>query len=224
MSPRELLALAASMFNLPRAESRARAMALLERFGLGARARDAIATLSGGMRRRLEMARALLHDPDLLLLDEPTTGVDPGERRALWDALLYDESRRRPRTILLATNDMAEADGVCDVVTFLKEGRAVACGSPAALKRGLQRESVTVTCAPHAEAVAATVRTWPGVGTADADGDCLRVTVDDASAFVPRLFEAAPGAITGLSIRSTSLEDAYFHHIGERAAAPEVLV
>jgi ABC-2 type transport system ATP-binding protein len=167
------------------------------------------------------MARALLHDPDLLLLDEPTTGVDPDERRALWDALLGTRPARR--TILLATNDLTEADAVCDRVAFLQAGHVVATGTPDDLKRGLRNETLRVTWEGVDDAQLATIATWPGAGSVSHAGEAVRISVDDASDFVPRLFAFAPGAIRAVAIERSSLEDAYFQHVSRRTRiAPEV--
>lgn len=221
MTVGESLSLAARLFGVSKSEAASRIAATLTAFGLSERAKDPTATLSGGMRRRLEMARALLHNPDLLLLDEPTTGVDPDERRALWDALLG--SRSAGRTILLATNDLAEADNVCDRVAFLQAGHVVATGTPEELKRGLRDETLRVTWEGVTESQLAEVANWPGSGTISAEGDAVRISVDDASQFAPRLFEFAPGAIRSVVIERSSLEDAYFQHVSRRArVAPEV--
>jgi ABC-type multidrug transport system ATPase subunit len=195
MTPAETIALAARLFEVPRAIARARERELLARFGLHSRQHDPVATLSGGMRRRLEVARALVHDPDLLLLDEPTTGVDPGERRALWDAVSEAAGNGRDRTILLASNDLVEADTVCDVVAFIDAGAAAAVGSPADLKRGLRAESVRASWPSVTDEDLGVIASWPGTSGILRDGDELRLTVDDASALVLRLFEFAPGAI-----------------------------
>jgi len=214
MSVRETLVLAGRLFGLRRQFLHERVPQLLEAFGLGERIDDSISSLSGGMRRRLEMVRALLHDPHLLLLDEPTTGIDPDERRALWDALLNRE--RGTRTILLATNDLAEADNVCDEVAFLRLGQVVASGSPEALKRGLKRESVRLVWDSPDEADLAKVAAWPDTGELTQDAGEIHITVDDAAAFVPRLFSIAPHAIRSIRIEQSSLEDAYFRHVGRR--------
>jgi ABC-2 type transport system ATP-binding protein len=211
----ETLALSGRLFGMRHHDVRERSRELLQVFGLGDRAHDGVATLSGGMRRRLEMARALLHDPELLLLDEPTTGVDPDERRAIWDALL--QGGRGRRTILLATNDLAEADGVCDRVAFLRLGRVAASGSPEELKRGLRREAVRVEWRSPTRHELAEVASWPGSGDVTMNGTEVHITVDDASAFVPRLFALAPHAIHAVRIEQSSLEDAYFQHVGQRA-------
>jgi ABC-2 type transport system ATP-binding protein len=223
MTPAETVSLAARLFGLPRAESERRGDELLGRFGLGDRAGDRIGTLSGGMRRRLELARALMHDPELLLLDEPTTGVDPGERRVLWEAL-GEAGAGAARTVLVASNDLAEADQACDLVAFLDAGRVAAMGSPAELKRGLRAESLRVTWASATEDDLRTVASWPATGEIVREGDELRLTVDDASALVSRLFELAPTGIRSVSIEPSTLEDAYFHHVRARVQSIPVEV
>ncbi|MCC7365527.1 MAG: ABC transporter ATP-binding protein [Dehalococcoidia bacterium] len=219
LSVRETLGLAGRLFDVPRATLAARQAELLVAFGLAGRENDGVASLSGGMRRRLEMVRALLHDPELVLLDEPTTGVDVDERRALWEALLGPARARR--TILLATNDLAEADAVCDQVAFVSAGRVVATGTPSELKRGLRREAVRVTWPGVTDEQLATIATWPGAGDVTRQDGVLHVTVDDAAAFVPRLFEFAPGAIRGVQIEQSTLEDAYVRYVGHRTRTPE---
>lgn len=213
LSCSEYLALAGRLFGVPRAKRKARTGALLATFGLAERSNEPIANLSGGMRRRLDMARALLHEPELLILDEPTTGVDPDERRALWAALLGSE--RGTRTILLATNDLSEADAVCDRVAFLRDGRVIATGTPAELKRNMRRDALRLVWNASDEQLAE-IASWPGIGDAGRDGDALHLTVDDATAFVPRLFSYAPGEIRSVSIQPATLEDAYFQHVGSR--------
>lgn len=219
MSVRETLQLAARLFGTPASAIDRRMGELLDAFGLGARAKDLTSSLSGGMRRRLEMARALMHDPDLLLLDEPTTGVDPDERRALWDALLGHERGRR--TILLATNDLAEADAVCDAVAFMRDGQVVAEGTPEELKRGLRREALRVTWDDPSEDELAMVESWAGAGAVTQEPGVVHITVDDASVFVPRLFNLAPRAIRAVAIETSTLEDAYFQHVGRRVRPSE---
>lgn len=215
------LRLAGKLFGLGGAVVNERTEKLLKLFGLGDRIDDDTVRLSGGMRRRLELARALLHDPELLLLDEPTTGVDPGERRALWDALA---AARGARTVLLATNDLAEADAICDAVAFLQDGRVVATGTPAELKRGLRRESVRITWPGAASHLLAELESWPDAGTVTRDGDTLHLTTNSASDFVPRLFALANGGIRGISINASTLEDAYFQHVRTAASPDRVVV
>lgn len=216
MTVNETLHLAGRLFGISSSSLHARSAEMLSVFGLSDRGNEPASSLSGGMRRRLEMARALLHDPELLLLDEPTTGVDPDERRALWGALL-GEARGR-RTILIATNDLSEADAICDEVAFIKAGRVAATGTPEELKRGLRKEALRVDWENVTPAQLVEVQSWPGAGTVSQDGDVVHITVDQASLFVPRLFALAPGDIRSLGIEKSSLEDAYFQHVSRRSA------
>lgn len=217
MTVSETLSLAGRLFGLDRATVTQRGEGLLSAFGLSGRVDDRIATLSGGMRRRLELARALLHDPELLLMDEPTTGVDPDERRSLWEAILGPERGRR--TIVLASNDLAEADAVCERVAFLKDGTLVAEGAPSELKKGLRREALRITWPEVAPGVLDAVASWPGVGAATREGDLVHITADDAGALVPRLFELPGPRIRAVAIEASSLEDAYFQYVGRRQRA-----
>lgn len=214
MKVSEYLRFSGRLFGVPSGELRARSFQLLEKFGLGSRANDPVAGLSGGMRRRLEVVRALLHEPDLLLLDEPTTGIDAEERSILWRELLDGAGAT---TVLLATNDLGEADAVCANVAFIQNGRVVVSGTPSALKAGLRRESVRIGLAEASDATIARIAAIPGTGELARDGETVVITTDDASTFVPRLFEAAPGAIRSVTIATASLEDAYFQHVRRRS-------
>ena len=216
MTPNEILSLSGRLFGLSRKAVLAKGDALLEQFGLATRADDPVESLSGGMRRRLELARALLHEPELLLLDEPTTGVDPDERQALWAGLRAADSASR--TVLLATNDLLEADAVCDEVALLRKGELVAAGTPAELKRGLRAESLVLSWEHPLEPLLGTIESWPDVGTVSTTDVELHITADEAAPLIPRLFELADGAINSISIRPSTLEDAYLHHVGRRNA------
>ena len=222
MTVEDLLRLAGRLFGTPHSRLEPRISGLLSQFGLVERCGELIGNLSGGMRRRLEMCRALLHEPELLLLDEPTTGIDPDERRALWEALR--QAGPSTRTILLATNDLTEADAVCDYVAFMQAGRVIATGTPADLKAGLKRESVRVRWAGMTDEQLRDVREWAGEGQVSVSGETVHITVDDASTFVPRLFTLAPGGIRSVTIESASLEDAYFRHVSRRTSATGVAV
>ncbi|MDZ7728431.1 MAG: ATP-binding cassette domain-containing protein [Dehalococcoidia bacterium] len=179
----------------------------------------AVPQLSGGMRRRVEVARALLHDPELLLLDEPTTGIDPGERAAAWE--LLRDYRNRGGTILLATNDLAEADAACDLAAFIRDGAAIASGTPGELKAGLRRDAIRIEWPGATQDDLDRVAALDGVGSASFEDDILQVSVDDAKAMVPRLFALAPDRIRGINIHEATLEDAYFQHVAHRARHAE---
>jgi lipooligosaccharide transport system ATP-binding protein len=118
-------------FRIPREEGRKRAIYLLERFGLKDRMNDLVETLSGGMRRRLQVARALISNPQVLVLDEPTTGLDPEARRILWD--IIEEYRGKGLAILLSTHYMDEAERLCDRIAILHQGKILDIDSPRGL-------------------------------------------------------------------------------------------
>ena len=121
----------ATFFRVPPAEGERRARGLLERFGIAEKAGDLVESLSGGMKRRLQVARALISHPKVLVLDEPTTGLDPGMRRSLWEILT--EEREKGAAILLSTHYMEEAERLCDRVALLHRGVIRDIGSPRSL-------------------------------------------------------------------------------------------
>ena len=194
----------------------------LESAGLADRAGSLISTLSGGMKRRLELARVLLPSPQLILLDEPTTGLDPDAEAALWTRL--HQANEAGATIILATNNVHEADKYCNRVAFIHRGRLAAQGTPAELKSGLKRDAVWVKWPDFPPNLAGEIAAWEGVGNLTWAHPNLHATVDSASAFVPRLFQiasaiggSAPGggdAIRAIRIRESTLEDAYFDIVG----------
>src|SRR5208282_4083291 len=121
-------------YDVPRRKRHERAHRLLELVGLGERAQDLVATYSGGMRRRLEIARGLIHSPEVLFLDEPTIGLDPQSRRAVWD-LLETLRKESEITISLTTHYMDEAEHLCDRIAIVDHGKIIALDTPAGLKR-----------------------------------------------------------------------------------------
>ena len=211
MSVRETLWLHGRLFGLPGRNLRPRIDELLTLIGLSDRRSDAVETLSGGMRRRLELARAILHRPDLVILDEPTLALDPDSKAALW-ALLHAVNAAGT-ALLLATNDVAEAERQCHAVALLDAGRVVRTGAPADLKRDLRRDSVRVEWPDPPPGIETTLAAWDGVGAVTRAAPDLHVTVDDASAFVPRLFALAQNGIRAVQIHESTLEDAYFQAV-----------
>jgi ABC-type multidrug transport system ATPase subunit len=212
MTCAETLWLHGRLYGLGGHALRERIAALLESVGLAERARSFVSTLSGGMKRRLELARVLLPSPELVLLDEPTTGLDPDAEAALWARLL--EANRAGATVVLATNKVNEAERHCDRVAFIHRGRLAAEGSPAELKAGLKRDAVWVEWPDFTPALAEEIGGWEGVGRLTWAHPTLHATVDAASAFVPRLFQAAGDGIRAVRIRESTLEDAYFDIVG----------
>lgn len=218
MTVRETLWLHGRLFGLGTRQLRERIAHLLATTDIVDRARDPTGTLSGGLRRRLELARVLLHHPDQLLLDEPTVGLDPDSRRRVWELLA--EVNQRGTTVLLATNDVAETERCCDTVAFLYGGRLVASGSPSELKRGLKRTSVIVQSTGMTAEQARAIEGWPGVGRVTHGQTATHVTVDDAPAFLRRLFGDGGIPVTALRVEESTLEDAYFQLVGHALSEP----
>jgi ABC-2 type transport system ATP-binding protein len=214
MRVREYLDFAGRLFGMRPREIRTRSEGLLERFGLAGRANDRAGALSGGMRRRLEVVRAMLHRPELLILDEPTTGIDADEREILWNTL---RSADDGLTVLLATNDLAEADRVCSTVAFMRAGRIVAIGTPRELKSALRSESVRVEFDRTADELLPRLSVVAGGDGVTTDGTVAVVTTDDAAAYVRDLFTTLPQGIRSVRISGATLEDAYFQYVGRRA-------
>ena len=185
---------------------------ILERVGLSDRAKDLAETFSGGMQRRLELAKGLLHGPRVLLLDEPTTGLDPGARRDVWQYLriLLDEERV---TILVTTHLMEEAER-CDRLAILNDGRLVALGTPADLKSEIGGD-VIVLEAHNPENLATRIRTRFNIDARIVGGQ-LRIEKTQGHRFVTDLVESFPGEIDAVSVAKPSLEDVFIRRTGHR--------
>jgi ABC-2 type transport system ATP-binding protein len=202
------LRLAAALHLVPRGEARARAAQLLAGAGLSDRAREPVERLSGGMRRRVELAAALVHAPSLLVMDEPTTGLDAGSFLAFWSEV---EARRRAQglTVVLATHRPEEAER-CDRLVVLSGGRVVADESPAALRARVAGEVVVIEADRPAE-IADALRDRLGLA-AQVNARTGAVHVEHAAGhtLVPRIVEAfPPGRLQAISIRRPTLADAY---------------
>ncbi len=212
MTVRETMDLHARLFGLRRGAAQAAIADLLERLGLADRAPAFTSTLSGGMKRRLELARALINDPELLLLDEPALALDPDSRQRLWQHLL--EANAQGRTLLLATNDVHEAERYCHTVALLDHGRLVAQGRPADLKRDLRHDAVRIQWKGDPGDEVVILQTWPGVGHVRVAGPTTHATVDAASPFLTRLFQECGDRIHSVQIEESTLEDVYFQLVG----------
>ena len=194
-------------FGIPAERARARALELLAFVRLEDRAGAAVEELSGGLKRRLVIARALLHDPKLLVLDEPTTGLDPQSRHQLWDRVR--ELRKRGVTILLTTHYMEEAEALCDRVAIVDHGKVLEQGVPADLvRRHALREVVEAHGAEFGDPAALA---GPG-GRAEMHGDRLSVHTDDGEAVYHRIVQAFPGAQA--TLRRATLEDVFLRLTG----------
>ncbi len=191
---------------------RERAEVMLERMGLADRSRDLVETLSGGMQRRVELAKGLLHKPDLLLLDEPSTGLDPGARRD-FNNYLQHLREQEGVTIILTTHIMAEAEH-CDRVGILHQGKLVALDTPDALKARVGGDVVSIR-AQHLQEFRDKLVKRFGCEPALVDGS-LRVERPRGHEFVREVVEAFPGEVQSVTFGRPTLEDVFIHQTGHR--------
>ncbi len=200
------------LYGLRGAALRARIAAMLERVGLAARAGERVENFSGGLQRRVELAKGLLHRPSVLLLDEPSTGLDPGARRDLWQYLkmLRDEERV---TVVVTTHLMEEAER-CDRVVILNEGRIVGLGTPAELRSSIGGDVVTLD-ARDPESLAARVAAHFGITLAVMDGK-LRLEQANGHRFASDVIDAFPGEVLAISVSKPTLEDVFLDRTGHR--------
>ncbi len=198
-----------------------RSSTLLEYFDLSARADEYVERFSGGMRRRVELAKALLHDPALLLLDEPATGLDPGARHDLWQQLLQLRSERG-QTVALTTHLMDEADR-CDRLAVLSEGRVVAVDTPAALKQRIGGDVLTLTPPVSTTSdelhqvrddIEQRFSPWPADRTPVCVAGRIRLERAEGAQFVRELTDAYPNRFASISVGQPTLEDVYLHLTG----------
>jgi len=206
------------LYGLRGHELSSRIRTILERVGLTDRAHEKAETFSGGMQRRLELAKGLLHGPRVLLLDEPTTGLDPGARRDVWQYLRMLRDQEQV-TVLVTTHLMEEAER-CDRLAILNEGKLVALGTPAELKREIGGD-VIVLDANEPESLSMRIRSRFDVNARVVSGQ-IRIEKDHAHRFVTDLVEAFPGEIDAVSISKPSLEDVFIRRTGHRFWSDEV--
>jgi ABC-2 type transport system ATP-binding protein len=197
---------------------KARIQEILGRVGLADRAKELVETFSGGMARRVELAKGLLHHPSVLLLDEPTTGLDPGARRDLWQYLqiLRDEERV---SVIVTTHLMEEAER-CDRLAILNEGKLVALGTPTELKHEIGGDIILLDATGDAESLAQRISARFHVD-ATVLGDQgrrnqVRIEMENGHRFITGVVEAFPGEIQAVSVSKPTLEDVFIHRTGHR--------
>jgi ABC-2 type transport system ATP-binding protein len=186
---------------------------ILSRVGLADRAKEVVETFSGGMQRRIELAKGLLHRPGVLLLDEPTTGLDPGARRDLWQYLqmLRDEEHV---SVLVTTHLMEEAER-CDRLAIMNEGNLVALGTPAELKSEIGGDVILLDAAHDAALLAERIQDRFHVETTVLENQ-VRMERQGAHRFVTEVVEAFPGEIEALSVSKPALEDVFIRRTGHK--------
>jgi ABC-2 type transport system ATP-binding protein len=200
------------LYGLRGPELKQRINEILSRVGLLDRSADRVETFSGGMQRRIELAKGLLHHPEVLLLDEPTTGLDPGARRDLWQYLQILRDQERV-SVIVTTHLMEEAER-CDRLAILNEGNLVALGTPEALTREIGGDVILLE-AHDPQTLADHIRNKFHVDATVMDNQ-VRLEIENGHRFVPDVVEAFPGEIQSLSVSKPTLEDVFIHRTGHR--------
>jgi ABC-2 type transport system ATP-binding protein len=227
LTGRENLLLQGRLYHLPKDELKRRIDELLILMDLTADADRSAGSYSGGMRKRLDLATGLIHRPELLFLDEPTTGLDPQNRAGLWKHL-ERLNKEDGLTIFLTTHYMEEADHLCDRLAIIDHGRIIAEGSPASLKAQLGGDVVALTFKGDdtaKERAAALLRDLPFVREVSVGEDGINVIVEDGGAAVPellRVLSAAELSVTRLSLTSPTLDDVFLKHTGHSIRQEEL--
>ena len=217
LTGRENLVLVARLCGSSKAEARERAGQLLDRFGLAEAGDRPARTYSGGMRRRLDLAAALVDDPEVLFLDEPTTGLDPRSRNDLWTVI--EELVAEGSTLLLTTQYLEEADRLADRIAVVDHGRIIAEGTSAELKAELGATVIEVGHAEVEETARAAALLAP-LGTVTVEGARLQLTVEDgprAMVELVRLLDHGQLPPTSLALREPSLDDVFLALTGHAA-------
>jgi ABC-2 type transport system ATP-binding protein len=206
------------LHGLSRATAEARGRALISQLDLESTWERACGTLSGGQRRRLDIALGLIHEPPLLFMDEPTAGLDPQSRANLWQHIrgLRDQ---HGVTVFLTTHYLEEADALCDRILVIDHGEIVAAGTPAELKREVSGDRVALQLNDPARlaSASAVLERFAGVNVMRADGDLLDFSLPDASTSLPDLLAALASAgvvLTGIEVRRPTLDDVFLSLTG----------
>jgi ABC-2 type transport system ATP-binding protein len=208
----------ATLYGLSRSKARGRVTEVLETVGLRDRARERVATYSGGMKRRLNIAVGLLHRPRLLILDEPTVGVDPQSRNAILQSI--EALSAEGMAVLYTTHYMEEAERLCDRVGVIDLGRLIAEGTPRELTALVgERDRIRLAATGDLDAAAAALRALPTVRQVTVGSDAIELLDDDARTALPRVLEAvaAAGAHTrSVTVEEPDLEAVFLHLTGKR--------
>jgi ABC-2 type transport system ATP-binding protein len=222
----ENLSIYAKLYSVPRAEREKNIVDVLEAVDLSKWRDQPVKTLSGGMRRRVEIARGLVHNPHIFFLDEPTTGLDPVSRIAVWEML--DKLRRdRKLTILLTTHYMEEADKLCDRIAIVDHGKLVALGTPLELKQNVPGANVVEVHFDRETAEwQARLEKLDGVTSVQAESaGFYRILTSSGSKTTMQLVELAAQlgeTLTSLSVQNTSLDDVFVHYTGRQLRDEQV--
>jgi len=216
LTAREILLFHGAYFGVPSAERHARAHQLLEQFQLTPRADDLTRGFSGGMMQRLSVARALMHDPQVLFLDEPSTGLDPQTRLLLWG--IIRECNGNGKTILITTHNMEEADSLCHRIAIIDHGKVIALGTPAELKASIPGGYLLqLRFSASPDGLMEKLKQLPGVTEVRPANGGVDIYADRGGSLIAGIAAAAAGSFVDLHdvhISEPSLENLFLHHTG----------
>jgi ABC-2 type transport system ATP-binding protein len=219
LSAEENMTIFAKLYGIPREKRRQTIAQLLREVDLEKWADKPVKMFSGGMRRRLEIARGLVHEPKIFFLDEPTTGLDPVSRVAVWD-MLTRLKRERDLTILVTTHYMDEADKLCDRIAIVDHGKLAALDSPLKLKASIPGKNILeVSFSSVPPNWLETIKTLPDVADVKTQENVFRISSHNGPRTTLALMEAAQNAgvtVTSLSVQSTTLDDVFVHYTGHQ--------
>jgi ABC-2 type transport system ATP-binding protein len=219
LTAEENMSIFAKLYGLGREQRRRRIARLLRAVDLEQWANKPVKMFSGGMRRRLEIARGLVHEPKLFFLDEPTTGLDPVSRVAVWE-MLAGLKREQDLTILVSTHYMDEADKLCDRVAIIDHGKLAALDSPLKLKASIPGKNILEAGFSSVPAGwEQTLRALPDVADIKAEDSMFRISSHNGPRTTTALLEAVRQAgltLTSLSVQSTTLDDVFVHYTGHQ--------
>ena len=217
LSVEENLIIFSKLYGVPRAKRQALIDELLEAVGLTTWRDKQVRYLSGGMRRRVEIARGLVHEPKIFFLDEPTTGLDPVSRVAVWE-MIQRIAKERDLTVLLTTHYMDEADKLCDRIAIVDHGKLVALDSPLKLKASVPSQNhIEVSVDPVPADWTTRLQALPGVESVTQDDHVFRIATANGPATTTALVAAAAAdgvTVQSLGVNSTTLDDVVVHYTG----------
>jgi ABC-2 type transport system ATP-binding protein len=219
LSAEENMSIFAKLYGIPREKRRQTIRDLLRAVDLEQWTDKPVKMFSGGMRRRLEIARGLVHEPKLFFLDEPTTGLDPVSRVAVWD-MLAKLKQERDLTILVTTHYMDEADKLCDRIAIVDHGKLVALDSPLRLKASIPGKNIIeVSFSSVPQGWAETLQSLPDVAAVKETEGVFRISTNNGPRTTVALMEAARKSdltLSSLSVQSTTLDDVFVHFTGHQ--------
>ncbi|MGI0132618.1 MAG: ATP-binding cassette domain-containing protein [Thermoplasmata archaeon] len=216
LTGRENLEIGAALFGVPRPEVRARVADLLERMHLADAADRLVKTYSGGMRRRLELAVGIVHEPRTLFLDEPTLGLDPQSRAGFWE-YVKGLQREHGMTLFITTHYLDEADNYCDRLAIIDHGKIAATGTPSELKDRLGGDVITIRPSTAGPDLTALLRAVAGVTSVHAQDSGYRVKCPNGEGTLPALVQACFAAgvvLAGVSLKRPSLDEVFLEFTG----------